>query len=266
MKEKVGGTSIRRALKVLSAFSLEEPFLGVSEISRKVDLPKSSVHWLLQVLQEEGYVCQDSKTNKYRLSVKLFHLGSVATNTMNINYIAQPIMERLRDITGETVNLYVLDGFERVCIKQVEGIHLVRQVVHLGQKVPAYCGAAGKVLLAWQPNDFIEKVISHTQLKPLTKNTISDAALFKKELAKIREEGYAISYGERDMEVVAVAAPVFDKEGEILASLSLSGPISRFDITKEIIDEVRVAAEEISYQLGFPGSLETIVPNEKQVK
>ncbi len=261
MKEKVGGTSIRRALKVLSAFSLEEPFLGVSEIARKIGLPKSSVHWLLQVLQEEGYVCQDSKTNKYHLSVKLFHLGSVATNTMNINYVAQPLMERLRDITGETVNLYVLDGFERVCLKQVEGIHLVRQVVRLGQKIPAYCGAAGKVLMAWQPNDFIEKVISHTQLKPLTKNTISDAALFKKELAKIREEGYAISYGERDIEVVAVAAPIFDGEGKILASLSISGPISRFDITQQVVDVVKSAAKEISYQLGFPMHLEVPLSN-----
>ena len=261
MKEKVGGTSIRRALKVLSAFSVEEPFLGVSEIARKVDLPKSSAHWLLQVLQEEGYVCQDSKTNKYRLSVKLFHLGSIVTNTMNINYVAGSVMERLRDITGETVNLYVLEGFERVCIKQVEGIHLVRQVVHLGQKVPAYCGAAGKVLLAWQSDGFIEKVISHTQLKPLTKNTISDAALFKKELAKIREEGYAISYGERDIEVVAVAAPIFDGEGKILASLSISGPISRFDITQQVVDVVKSAAKEISYQLGFPMHLEVPLSN-----
>lgn len=256
MAKREQGTSIRRALKVLSAFSLEEPFLGVSEIAKKLDLPKSSVHWLLQVLQDEGYVCQDPKTNKYRLSVKLFHLGSIATNTMDINYVARPVMERLRDITEETVNLYVLDGFDRVCIEQAEGVHLVRQVVRLGQKIPAYCGAAGKVLVAWQPEDFIERLISHTRLKPLTKNTISDVVLFKKELAKIRMQGYAVSHGERDIEVAAVSAPVFDEEGKILASLSVSGPVSRFEITPQVIEAVKNAASEISYQLGYSKDLE----------
>jgi len=256
MAEEKQGTSIRRALKVLSAFSLEEPFLGVSEIAKKLDLPKSSVHWLLQVLQEEGYVCQDPKTNKYRLSVKLFHLGSIAANTMNINYVARPVMERLRDATEETVNLYVLDGFDRVCIEQAEGIHLVRQVVRLGQKIPAYCGAAGKVLVAWQGEDFIEGLIAHTKLKRLTKNTISDVVLFKEELAKIRKQGYAVSCGERDIEVAAVAAPVFDEEGKVLASLSVSGPVSRFEITPHVIEAVRNAASEISYQLGYSKDLE----------
>jgi len=175
---------------------------------------------------------------------------------MDINYVAQPVMERLRDITEETVNLYVLDGFDRVCIEQAEGVHLVRQVVRLGQKIPAYCGAAGKVLVAWQPEDFIERLISHTRLKPLTKNTISDVVLFKKELAKIRMQGYAVSHGERDIEVAAVSAPVFDEEGKILASLSVSGPVSRFEITPQVIEAVKNAASEISYQLGYSKDLE----------
>ena len=263
MAEREQGTSIRRALKVLSAFSLEESFLGVSEIAKKLGLPRSSVHWLLQVLQDEGYVCQDPKSGKYRLSVKLFYLGTIAANTINISYVARPVMERLRDLTEETVNLYVLDGFDRVCIEQAEGIHLVRQVVRLGQKIPSYCGAAGKVLIAWQPEDFIERLISHTRLKPLTKNTISDAGLFKEELAKIRRQGYAVSFGERDVEVAAVAAPVFDEEGKILASLSVSGPVSRFEITPQVVEAIINAASEISYQLGYSKDLETVTSGGK---
>lgn len=251
MEGKTGGASIRRALKVLQSFSLEEPFLGVSEIARKVNLPKSSTYWLLKILQEEGYIYQDLKSNKYRLSVKLFHLGSVAGSTMDINYVAQPVMERLNDEIGETVNLYVLDGYERICIKKVEGTRLVREFVHLGQKVPAYCGAAGKVLMAWQSDDYIEKIISYTQLKPLTKNTITDVSVFKEELQKVKKEGCAISYGERDIEVASVAIPVFDETGKVTAALSVSGPVFRFIITEEIVRKVKNAAKEISYQLGY---------------
>ncbi|BCV26011.1 IclR family transcriptional regulator [Gelria sp. Kuro-4] len=251
MPEGNGGEPIRRALRVLCAFSLEEPEVGVSELARKVDLPKSTVHRLLQVLEEEGFVCQDLKTSKYRLSVRLFHLGAVARSTMNLERVAQPEMERLRDACGETVNLYVLDGIERVCIQKVEAPHLVRQVVHLGQKIPAYCGAAGKALLAWQEAPFVEKVINATKLKPLTANTISDPDAFRAELAKIRELGYAVSRGERDAEVMAIAAPIFNQEGKVIASLGLSGPASRFSVTAEAIRQVVKASSEISYHLGY---------------
>lgn len=251
MPEGNGGEPIRRALRVLCAFSLEEPEVGVSELARKVDLPKSTVHRLLQVLEEEGFVCQDLKTSKYRLSVRLFHLGAVARSTMNLERVAQLEMEKLRDACGETVNLYVLDGIERVCIQKVEAPHLVRQVVHLGQKIPAYCGAAGKALLAWQEPPFVEKVINATKLKPLTANTISDPDAFRAELAKIRELGYAVSRGERDAEVMAIAAPIFNQEGKVIASLGLSGPASRFSVTAEAIRQVVKASSEISYHLGY---------------
>jgi len=244
------GMPIRRALRVLSSFSLEESVLGVSEIARKTGLPKSTVHWLLRILEQEGFVCQDTKTLKYRLGIKLFHLGTVAKSAINLDYVSQSVMERLRDTTQETVNLYVLDGYDRVCIKQAEGLHLVRQAVRVGQKVPAYCGAASKVLLAWQPEEFIEEIIAITKLKPLTKNTISDPYLFRTELAKVRRQGYAVSFGERDVDVVAVAAPIFDEEDKIIAALSVSGPASRFEITQETIEEAKNAAVEISHHIG----------------
>lgn len=249
-KTRMAGMSIRRALRVLSSFSLDGSILGVSEIARKTGLPKSTVHWLLRILEQEGFVCQDLKTLKYRLGIRLFHLGTVAKSAINLDYVSQPVMERLRDITQETVNLYVLDGYDRVCIKQAEGLHLVRQAVRVGQKVPAYCGAASKVLLAWQPEEFIEEIIAVTKLKPLTKNTISDPELFRTELARVRGQGYAISLGERDIDVVAIATPIFDEEGKIIASLSVSGPASRFEITQEAIEEAKKAAAEISHHIG----------------
>ena len=119
------------------------------------------------------------------------------------------------------------------------------------------------MLVAWQPEDFVDRLISHTRLKPLTKNTISDVTLFKEELAKIRRQGYAVSFGERDIEVVAVAAPVFDEEGKILASLSASGPVSRFEITPQVIEAIMNAAGEISYQLGYSKDLEAAMSEGK---
>lgn len=249
---------VRRSLRILSAFSMDQPRMGVSELARRVGLPKSTVHRILRIMREEGFVQQDERTQEYRLGVRLFHLGSVVREQFDLISAARPVMERLRDLVNETVNLYMLDGYERVCVQKAESTHLVRQVVSLGQRIPTYCGAAGKVLVAWQDSDFIEAVISSTHLKRLTSNTIVDPSAFRQELRSIKRKGYGVSQGERDPDVTAVAAPIFSHDGKVTASLGVSGPRLRLQITDELVKELIASSEEISSELGVvvPSSLD----------
>lgn len=238
-----------RIVDILYCLQMEGAGLGLGEISQRVDLPKSTTHRLLQAIEKRGLVVQDNTTQRYALGLGLVAMASAVLQEKNILLApSQGPMERLRNLSGETVCLHLISGLERVCIRQVESPHAIRYTIEIGRPWPLYCGAAGKLLLAYLPDRVVDQVIETTQLAPLTPNTITDPKKLKSELEVIRSRGYATSYEETTLMASAAAVPVKDGRGQVIACISLFGLRVRLGEERitELLPELLKAAQEIS--------------------
>jgi len=247
--------SLRKAIRVMGCFSLEEPRLSLSEIARRAELPLSTAHRILATLREAGLVEQEGERDLYRLGPKLFELGSMVLANMEVHREALPFIEELSRESGETVHLGVFDGSQVVSIEKMDSPHGLASNVTIGKGAPAYCTAVGKALLAFQP----EPVLDHVCRQGLTRytpRTITDPMRLLKELEKIRASGYAVDDGEHQPGVRCVAAPIRNYSGNVIASLSISGPVIR--ISREAIptlaQRVKEVAGKLSARLGYKGN------------
>jgi DNA-binding IclR family transcriptional regulator len=250
-----GLKTLRKSIRVLECFSIHEPKLSLSEIARRVGLPPSTTHRIVATLREEGMLEQNGAGELYRLGLKMFELGSVVLATMELHREAAPFIEELARETGETVHMGVFSGTEVVSIEKMDSAHGLTPVITIGKGAPAYCTGVGKALLAYQPDAVIDH-ICQMGLPRHTPTTITDSASLREELAKVRALGYGIDDMELHPDVRCVAAPVRDHTGNVVASLSVSGPASR--ITKETVpalaDKVRLVAAKLSGRLGHKAS------------
>ncbi|MCF4113222.1 MULTISPECIES: IclR family transcriptional regulator [Dethiosulfovibrio] len=253
MKERKKGT-INKALAVLDCFSDDCPRLTVSEIASKLDIPFATAHRTIVKLLGGNFLDRDQETKKLSLGPKLYYLGRLARSSNSLMAVCRPFMEKLRDRTEETVNLYVMEGNCRICYEQTESFQPLKHASPLGKKLPLWAGASGKCFLAFiegKDDDLIADMVD--QIHPLTPSTIPNEEALLDELEKIRSRGYAISEAEREEGVSSVAAPIFDGNGDIVASLAVSGPSIRFDsqrkdlFAKALLETVR----EISVKLGY---------------
>ncbi|MEW6663163.1 MAG: IclR family transcriptional regulator [Bacillota bacterium] len=245
--------AVERALQVLSCFRPGCRELGVTEISQELGLYKSTVHRILQTLQNYGFVQQNPENQKYRLGLKLFELGSLVVSGLDIRRVALPYMKKLRDQLNETVGLNIINNFQRICVEKVESQAEVRNFVEVGQVGPLYCAASGKLLMAHLPPADQEYIITSQDLRSWsTGNSISPEEL-RQDLAQIRQQGYAISRNERVFGVCSISAPIKDHTGKTVAGLTVSGPEGRFTEQRvpEIIRLCISTASEISRELGF---------------
>jgi len=242
-------------LDILFCFSLDVQELSLTEIANKINLPKSTTTRLLSTLEHNDLVVKNPVTMKYRLGQGLYYLGHIAGKSIEIREIAKPIMDRLRDETCETVNLYVLDEDVRRCIEQSEGLRTVRHLVKIGERLPLWAGAGGKVILAYQPEAFQEEIFQQVPSR-------SRVEALRKELPVIRDQKCASSIDEREVGSAAVAAPIFNINHEVKASLSISGPASRFtsETIERLLSVVRRDAMEISKQLGYIEPKREMIP------
>lgn len=251
-EKSTGVQSLQKALRILEVFTIEEPQLSITDISNKVGLPRPTVTRLISTLEESGYVFRKPDNRKYTLGIKLCRLGSIAQMSWEIKSVALPILRELKDRFKETVYIDIVDGLERLCILSLEGSRSLRTIVPVGQRSPLYAGADGRILLAYQPNQTLEKVINKNNLKAKTDRTINDPELLIKELSKIRQDGYAISYGEWILGSIAISAPIKDHEGNVIASISMSVPDLRIDEENKgcFINAIKEAAVKISKIIG----------------
>lgn len=245
--------SIDRALQVLELFTMEKPEWGVTEISQALNLYKSSVHNILSTLEEREFIKKDPISEKYRLGIKFLLLGNIVDQQIDVKQEAIPYIGKLVKEFNETVHLGILDGNEVLSIDQEDSRQSLRSHINVGQRAPLYCTAVGKALLAYQPKDKVSSVIKETGLKRYTENTITDPEELKEELKKIRKQGYAVDNIEHDEGVRCVAAPIRDYTGEVIASLSVSGPASRINEKSipVIAKRVKEYCQEISKKMGY---------------
>lgn len=245
--------TVTRAIDVLNLFSVEQPELGIMEMSRLLGISKSSVHRLAATLETAGYLRQNQANQRYQLGFKVLQLAHILLSSVKFSNLALPWMEKLRWQTNETISLYVVDRDTRACIERLEGTQDIRFVVEINTRLPLHTGAAGKLLLAYQPAAIREQLLAQWQNDNIFWQTHSSVEQFVSELAEIRQQGYAVSRGERVNYAAAVAAPILNYRGDILAALTISGPAVRFTENQiaQWLPAARYAAQAISEQMGY---------------
>jgi IclR family acetate operon transcriptional repressor len=249
-----GTEAAARVADVLLMFTEGPASLGVSEIARQLGLSKAVVHRILQSLAARSFVAADPVTREYRLGPAAVALGARVLRDLDLRRAARPVLRRLRDATGETTTLSELVHLSRVYLDQFESRQEIKMTVELGLPHPLHAGASSRAILAFLPSEVIEQVIS-AGLPALTPATIRSAARLRRELALVRERGYAASRGERQEGAASVAAPVFGTDGEVAGAISVCGPVSRFDAAAvdRYVPLVTAAAREVSQALGWVG-------------
>lgn len=196
-------------------------------------------------MEAKGFVRQDPSTGRYHLGLKALELASVYLSSGDLPTVAYGEMLLLRDEAQDTVSLYVRDGTERVRVQRAEGPLTVRRVVGLGERLPLYLGASGKVLLAWAPPAERSRILD--QILPPG----FDLAALEAALEQARSQGWAQSQEEREDGVSSVAAPVIDRFGRCVAALAISGPVQRFDAERvgRLGERVEATARRIGLKL-----------------
>lgn len=251
MKHEVIET-VDRALQILELFE-NETSLGLVEIGQRVGLSKSTVHRLLKTLETRGYIYQDVATRRYRLGVKLIHLGLNMLNQLDIREIAQPIMRQLVSVAGETTTLVILNDCSGICIEKIDSPHRIRIFTEVGRVIPLHSGALGKAILAYQPEERIREILrkKRGEIPPGVLEDGPDNIM--RDLEKIREMGYALSFGELTPGAAALAAPIRNHLGEVVASLGFAGPANRFSSRDlaELTAALKESAAKISGMLGY---------------
>ncbi len=221
--ELVAGTqTIARALSVLAVLRDAAGDVGVIELARALDLRASTAHRILRALVAAGYVVQNAQTERYRLGPAAVLLGRAAERTLGFDQ-ATPLLERLAEITGESVNLVIRDGDEGLVVLRVESLHPLRFIQPVGARIPLYCTSTGKVLLAFA-KDLHEEVARLGELEKLTPTTITSPRDLLADLEAIRARGYSVNRGERLPGVYGVAAPVLTADGIASTALAVQGP------------------------------------------
>lgn len=244
--------TIARAMAVLHAFDAARPELGVTELSRRIDLDKSTVYRLLSALQQGGLIEQNPATTKYHLGFGLLRLAGLAQQNLDLPHIARPHLQELADLTQETVNLSVMTADDKIInIDGVTSPHRVRNVGWIGREMPIHAVSGGKVILAFLPEK-VDQILARG-LQRLTPQTIADPAKLRAELEQIRQVGYGMAQEELEEGLSAVAAPIRDHEGRVIAIISVSGPSFRLPQERlvDLGDVTRQIAGRISEKIGF---------------
>jgi IclR family transcriptional regulator, KDG regulon repressor len=248
-------TSVERTLRVLEAFSYATPVMGVSEISRKVGIGKSSVHRSLSTLLQYGYVAKTAD-DRYRLGLKLHEMGNLVVSGIRLHEVAHAPLETLRSQCKETVHLAVLDGTDVVYIERFESAGLARMLHRIGLRVPVSVTSSGKCLVAFGEPDRTEEIIA-AGLVRRGPRSITSAKLFRDVIAKVRADGYAVSVEENEAKLSSIGAPVFGGNRACIASVSVVGPMLRInsELLPKYVRMVRTCAHEISVAMGYDGPM-----------
>lgn len=248
-------SSVGNAARVLKAFTSRRREYGVSELARELDLSTSSVHRILATLRTEHLVEQDVDTGRYRLGLAIYDLAAAVTAGFDLSHAILQPMAVLRNQTGETVHVAVLDGREVVYVERLDSPHTLRMFLDVGRRNWAHCTGTGKVLLAALPIVDLDRLLDGWNLEAVTEHTITDREALRTQLEDVREDGYAVNLGESEQGVVSVSAPIRDRSGQVVASMSVAGPDTRMDqdltaITHAVTTAAAAASSRLGHEKG----------------
>lgn len=246
-----GSTVLDKAVRLLKAFDASEPSLSLGQLAKRAGMPSSTAHRVAQVLVANDLLATDGQ-GTYSLGLWLVELGDQVLRSRHLLAIVQPFIEQLVRDCQESCHVALLDRGDSVYVARVPGPHVLTVQSHMGQRVPAYCTATGKALLAFQPEQVLNEILAGT-LKSYTPSTKTARAEIDQELAEIRGRGYSLNFGEWQSETVGTAAPVFGPGGATVAAIGLAGPAYRVPEARlqEFGELVREVSRTVSRQLGF---------------
>jgi len=251
-KERAGIQSIERAFAILEQIARHRDGIGLGELSKLVGLHTSTAFHLARTMVQLGYVGQDRATKRYRIGSRLFALAAGALEENALLGLAQPALEKLTALTGESSHFAIRTGDEIVMIARVAGGGMLQLADRTGAPRPAHATAIGKVLLAAMEDGPLEQFLARVELRRFTPNTISEREALMREIARVRASGIAFDDGEFDVEVRCAAVPVHDFAGRVVGAIGVSGPIWRLSMQSlhEKARHVRAVALELSARLG----------------
>jgi len=245
-----GVQSVDRALTILERLARSGE-AGVTEIASELGVHKSTAFRLVATLEAHRLVEQTEDRGKYRLGVGLLRLAGATTARLDLVQEARPVCRQLASETGETVNIAVLSESSALYLDQVAGSSALQPHNWVGQHIPLHATSNGKVLLSGLSRQQCDAILS--KLSAYTSTTITTKSKLRAELDQVREQGYALAVDELEVGLTAAAAPIRNAHGDVVASMSVSGPTFRIsdDRVDEVVGKVVEAAEEVSHRLGW---------------
>ncbi|MFD0676121.1 MULTISPECIES: IclR family transcriptional regulator [unclassified Paenibacillus] len=246
-------SSVKNSCRLLKLFLDSPKEMGVSELSRQLQLSKGAVHKLLMTLESEGFIKQNPANKQYSLGFTLLGLGNKVLKNHNLVDFAKPYLQKLADTTQELVCLCVRDGQEAIYIDRIDSIHPIRFNVEAYRRFPLYATSASRVILAYQDPSFIESIIN-TDIRTFTPYSLKEPEEIKERLQSIFTKGYEVSENMRNVGVMGIAAPLFDIDSTVTASISMIGPVDRVKPSLDsFVQHVTAIAQDLSVQLGYRG-------------
>lgn len=256
--------TVHRAFEILLFLSGSSEPKSFSEIREALGLGKATTHRFLSTLETIGALRRDAQSGRYRLGLTALRIGVAAGNQIELRSDLRPFLQELTERTGETSNLAVLEGTKPVFIDNVESTKSLRMFSRIGRHTFPYCTAVGKVLLAYQPAEYLEKVFSAEAFVPRTNASITSRDAFLKELVKVRELGYAVDNEEGEVGARCVGAPIFDHLGHMVAAISVSSPSSR--VAEEQLPQLAEIVREVAARASAPRTWEGGIPVESYLQ
>lgn len=246
--------SIDRVLDILEALSAVPQGMLLTELSAKVGLHVSTTHRLVHMLVDRGYAMKEQETGKYRLTLRTFEIGSRVSGIWDLLAMAKPYLDDLASQSQEAVHLVERDGNGVVYLYKAEPFRqLVRMGSHYGLRNPMYCTGVGKSILALLPREEVDRIWNSESITAFSPNTITNLEQMHRELAQIRQRGYAIDDEEHELGVRCMAVAIRNWQGKPIAAVSISAPASRMDaaMMERMLPKLQSAAGSISAMLGW---------------
>lgn len=256
MTEENHSNAIERTLSILELVTASQKGLSNADLSRRLNIPKSSASYILRVLEKRGYLSRE-ESGRYRIGLKLVSLTSGALTHLDFREIAKPVMsEFIKKSRLPEVHLAVLDNGRAVYVEKIEAQNsFIKMDIWVGHHLPIHTTAIGKVLVAYLPENDVFKIFETRGMEKKTRKSITSPHKFLQELEKVRKYGYAVDDEENAENVRCVAAPIYDSNGKIIAAIGTSTIINQLDkaLLPKIIEMVKDSAERVSKSLGFMG-------------
>jgi DNA-binding IclR family transcriptional regulator len=245
-------TALQRGLRLLHLFSQYSRGLTAKQVAGLSRLPVSTVHRFLANLVTAGFLSCDVD-GTYHLGIACFAIGQAAVGQLDIRRLSLPYLRELNHQTRETIHLTVRHGMSAVYVEKLDSPEPLRIHSRIGAAVPLYCTAVGKVMLAYMPEEEQERILPEIAIKRLTANTVGNLQELKTELYRVRKNGYACDLEEHEMHIRCMAAPIWDHNGTVQSSVSITAPVVRMPVTRlrQLAPLIQSAGLQISRELGY---------------
>lgn len=250
------GSALEKAIHVLNEIATSPRPVGLAELASAIELPRTTIHRILQQLVDMGLVLRAPEKDHYLVGPNMIRLSALSLASMSTHPPLRSVLQELVNETEETCNVGVLDQDEIVYIERVEGTSPLRHHLHVGSRVPVHCTAIGKLLVAELHKNIRTRILAARPLHKFTENTLTDPDDLETEFARIRSQGYSINYEEYERGLTGLAVPIRDRGKKAVAALSINAPSLRMDLetARSYLPSMKAKAGFIAVMWGLAGN------------